>query len=743
MIIDILSIESIKVQWSLAHWGNGKGIRMRKHFKVFVYIFIFVFIFANSSFSSVKSVDKPKRIISIVYDDSNSMLENQKTTWSHARYSLQIFAALLEENDELNVFLMSSFLSGSNRSSPDITVSGSSPNRVSELLDGMTARNTGGTPYRAVQAAYEYLRKNAKSDDEKWLIVLTDGDFNDNPNLNEEYNKYISRLEGLKILTLAIGPDVDSKKLPATTNSILVYKANVDEEVTLEIANIAKRVFNRAELSNLRSFELGIPVSEIIVFAQGENVIVGLGNLSGATITKIIDVKVDNTDIRFATSNTKYVDNIRSANLRGKLVYISPTVGADFIDIQKNVTLDISGSNSIRIYYKPKVEIEVYLSTLDGKRVDDDRIHSGSYIIKANIVHPGDPSRTSEINQGLLGNLEFDFRIMNNDKYISCGVNACRLGSTIAIERGTLNIDVVGLYLTYNSISDSKSFKVLSPPQPVTLTISKKSEGYLLSNLEEEQPIQVEISQNGVIISKEKWDLLHIEDVHVTGGALEYIVKKSDAIGILYIYPKYKNGDPYLSQNKDFDLNIDVSFLYDEGINEGKITESIGIIDDLSAIERFIDFLRKHGMSLFFALIILFIIGSNIIKKRFSRTFRQGYMVTQIDKNKIVVGKYPLKIKVQNRFNPFSLAERTSLQIKYGTYTIPEVPVLHLVATKNGIKLINYKEFIELKDFDISVYIDRSKITEKKVIKGDVILTYAPTIKIVYNKITYECKHNI
>jgi hypothetical protein len=728
-------------EWA-THRGNGKGIQMRKRANFFVYFIIFIFIFANFNFLSVKSIDKPNRIISIVYDDSNSMLENQKTTWSHARYSLQVFAALLEENDELNVFLMSSFLSGSNRSVPDITIRGSSPNRVSELLEGMTARNTGGTPYRAVQVAYEHLRKYAKPDDEKWLIVLTDGDFNDNPNLNEEYNKYISRLEGLKILTLAIGPDVDTKKLPTTNNTILVYKANVDEEVTLEIANIAKRVFNRAELSNLRSFELGIPVSEIIVFAQGDDVNVGLGNLTGASINKIIDVKVDNTDIRFATSNTKYVDNIQSANLRGKLVYISPAVGTDFIDIQKNVTLDISGSNSIRIYYKPKVEIEVYLSTLEGKRVDDDRIHSGSYIIKANIVHPGDPLKTSEINQGLLGNLEFDFNILNNEKSLSCGVNACRLGSTIAIERGTLDINVVGQYLTYNTISDFKSFKVLSPPQPVTLKINKKSEGYILSELEKENPIEVEISQDGVIISKEKWDLLNIEDVHVTGGSLEYEIRKSDAVGILYIYPKYKSGDPYLSQNKDFDLRLELSFLYDEGINEGKIIERIGIIDDLSGFDRLVDYLRKYGILILFGLIIIWIILANIVKKRFSRTFKQGYMVEKKDnKKETVIGKYAFKIKVKDKLNPFSKAEKAFFTIKYGTTNIPGLPEFHVKATKGGIILVNYKRFLNLKN--ISVSFDQSEITEDMVINGVVILSHAPEITITYSNYDYECKQNI
>jgi hypothetical protein len=724
---------SIKMNRWVTHRGNGKGILMRKYSRFFVYFVVSIFIFVNFSFSPVKSVDKPNRIISIVYDDSNSMLENQKTTWSHAKYALQVFSALLEENDELSVFLMSSFLPGSNRTNPDIMISGRSGSRVSELLNGMTARDTGGTPFRSVQVAYEYLRKSATADDEKWLIILTDGDFNDNPNLNEEYNKYISKLNGLKILTLAIGPDVDPKKLPVANNSTYVYKANVDEEVTLEIANIAKRVFNRAELSNLKSFELGIPVSEIIVFAQGDDVKVELGNLSGAAISKRMNVEVGDADIPFATSNSKYVGNIRAATLRGQLVYITPASGSDFIDIQKNVTLDITGSSSIRIYYKPKVEIEVYLSKPNGERVEDDRIHSGSYTINANIMYPNDPTKTSLIDLNLLGNLQFEFEIINNDKVISCGVNACRVGSTISIERGTLDVKVVGRYLTYNTISEYINFKVLAPPQPVTLTINKKNEGYILSNIENEQPIEVEISQDGVIISKEKWDLLHLEDVHVTGGSLEYEVIKSDVIGILYIYPKYKNGDPYLSQNKDFDLNIDVSFLYDEGINEGKITEPIGIIDDLSSLDRFIDFLRKHGIKLLiFVLTIIYIIGM-LVKPRFLRGFKRGYRVVKEDEYGGDREENKVRAIIKRKYIPF-VAERAILKVRFRD-DLAAIPKLRLEATKSGTKLLNYKEFID----DARITINGKIITDDRVKKGTCNLSYVPSIVVKIGTFSYRC----
>lgn len=50
------------------------------------------------------------RIINVVYDDSGSMVKTDdgKTIprWSQAKYSLEVFTAMLNENDKMNIWLL-------------------------------------------------------------------------------------------------------------------------------------------------------------------------------------------------------------------------------------------------------------------------------------------------------------------------------------------------------------------------------------------------------------------------------------------------------------------------------------------------------------------------------------------------------------------------------------------------------------------------------------------------------------
>ncbi len=58
----------------------------------------------------------PARIIHLVYDDSGSMIADPETkyktyvdTWCQAKYAMEVLTAMLDENDKLNVYYMSSY----------------------------------------------------------------------------------------------------------------------------------------------------------------------------------------------------------------------------------------------------------------------------------------------------------------------------------------------------------------------------------------------------------------------------------------------------------------------------------------------------------------------------------------------------------------------------------------------------------------------------------------------------------
>lgn len=60
----------------------------------------------------------PKRVIHLVYDDSGSMIRAngaQVDRWCQAKYAMEVFAAMLGENDTMHIYYMSAFEGGGPR----------------------------------------------------------------------------------------------------------------------------------------------------------------------------------------------------------------------------------------------------------------------------------------------------------------------------------------------------------------------------------------------------------------------------------------------------------------------------------------------------------------------------------------------------------------------------------------------------------------------------------------------------
>lgn len=68
----------------------------------------------------------PKRVIHLVYDDSGSMIRangEQVDRWCQAKYAMEVFAAMLGENDTMNIYYMSAF-EGNGSRQPTIRMAG-------------------------------------------------------------------------------------------------------------------------------------------------------------------------------------------------------------------------------------------------------------------------------------------------------------------------------------------------------------------------------------------------------------------------------------------------------------------------------------------------------------------------------------------------------------------------------------------------------------------------------------------
>ena len=143
--------------------------------------------------------ESQRRVIDVVYDDSGSMCSDSLgpvDRWSQALYAMEVFATMLGESDEMNVFLMS------NSGLAPISVSGSDPGRVEQIIGGLGA--TGNTPYDTVRAAAGHLSA-ADPSASRWLVVLTDGAFQQLPSQGLEASLAEYAAQGIQVVYLGIG----------------------------------------------------------------------------------------------------------------------------------------------------------------------------------------------------------------------------------------------------------------------------------------------------------------------------------------------------------------------------------------------------------------------------------------------------------------------------------------------------------------------------------------------------------
>ena len=82
--------------------GNAYNEKLISTFLAFAILALSLFVFVSAEKSTDKTI---KKMVSIVYDDSGSMKDNDK--YAYASYSLQNLVSLFNPQDELNVVKMS------------------------------------------------------------------------------------------------------------------------------------------------------------------------------------------------------------------------------------------------------------------------------------------------------------------------------------------------------------------------------------------------------------------------------------------------------------------------------------------------------------------------------------------------------------------------------------------------------------------------------------------------------------
>ena len=137
-------------------------------------------------FSSLaKGEEARQRVVSLVYDDSGSMRNNDR--WKYANYALQSLIALLDERDMFSYVSMS-------HPAEEISVSLGNNKRQGEIDKIQTWNESANTPFQSVETAIQSIKRQAKVNENRefWLIVITDGAFNELEKQGDSEKKRIS-----------------------------------------------------------------------------------------------------------------------------------------------------------------------------------------------------------------------------------------------------------------------------------------------------------------------------------------------------------------------------------------------------------------------------------------------------------------------------------------------------------------------------------------------------------------------
>jgi len=369
---------------------------MRKISAAFIFLALLLF-FSIPLYGQDAEYSGKSKAIHVVYDDSVSMIKDRideshpyiySDRWAQNKYAMEVFAAMLEERDTMSVYYLSHFdyikpdnpNRGNLNAPPGITIKGSDIERVKKIHDKVTESHN--TPFNAVKKAYEDLRKT--NEDEKWLVVLSDGEFNYNDgeevaegsiDVNKYFKNYIYE-SNIKIIFFAMGDVAQKRKIDNDNERIFFYQARDNKEILGQITGICNLIFNRNEFPrseypalDMKEIEFDLPMEDILVFAQGPNI--KINGIKGAgSYSPIYTLNVHNTEKEFASININFINDsqVITSNLSG--------VVAKFKNIPKGkFILDIEGSLSqpVDFYIKPKVNLQIKM----WKNKEEIRVFNG------------------------------------------------------------------------------------------------------------------------------------------------------------------------------------------------------------------------------------------------------------------------------------------------------------------------------------------------------------------------------
>ena len=443
--------------------------------------------------------------IAVVFDNSGSMYTGKNSMgWSRAKYAMEIFASMLNYNqrdevpgDVLKIFPM--WPVTVDGSEPDANSSEGSTEPISiesvkdiEKIHNMYTVKALGTPYSTVEAAYDDLTKSDAP--ERWLIILTDGKFDD-MSVSDFANKTKALAsEDIKVQYLGIGEAANLDSY--ATENFFTKKSASSDTLKSDIIEICNRIFQRDQLPETvltsQTLTLDISMRNIIVFAQGSN----------AQIESLTDADGNEVEIEMDSGQRSYskiaAGNYKDApydqNLSGEVVTFGPCKKGEY-------TLNYKDADSIQIFYTPYIDIALAFSNADGETIDmtgnKEQLYPGEFTLNYYLI---DGVTKEDVTESpLIAPVEFEGGYINSQGQSETVPN----GGKVVLEpdSGTF-LRVKATYLddyeiTTDDRKDDYTVVIAYPPIDVELEVEQKDAWYQQKNKDEWLPVDAKLSIKG------------------------------------------------------------------------------------------------------------------------------------------------------------------------------------------------------------------------------------------------------
>lgn len=505
--------------------------------------------------------------IAVVFDNSGSMYINPGIkNWSRAKYAMEIFASMLNyDKDKLHIFPMW-----------EVTCDGSKPTSGGSFapieigsksdIDKITKMFTpkaSGTPYEPVKEAYDYLSKSGL--DEKWLIVLTDGEFKYETrdqqgeilitNIEERLSSLAS--EDIKIQYLGFA---EANKINGNEANNFFVKMSSGTSLKDDIVDICNSIFQRSVLPanrlNGQKLNLDLSMKNIIVFAQGANAKVSsLKSGDG----KEVGITLDSGQRKYSEYGAaNYPNALVDDTLAGQVVTFDSCPKGEY-------TLSYADADIIQVFYEPDVDIEVTVTDSEGQVIDaSSELTAGEYTI------------TSRIIDGTTGEDVTNHELMGNDVKIKTYVKTSEDSDYTEYDNGAaitfnpnddVEIYIEGEYLEKYKISSKddpdlswlSNIHIKDADLHFNIEAVAEQNWYKLKDHDEWKPIRINVTFDGEPMTDEQVKNIQLDLSTSKELKFRYEVIPGESAYYVYI-AQDENGDYVEPSTGKYKLKVNASY---------------------------------------------------------------------------------------------------------------------------------------------------------------------------------------